>query len=692
MPGKKPKGKKHKRGEGKIKGVSVLKKKSVLKDDTPQDEVAERLRRILNKGLRAYRHHNLGEAKRLFSEGKGGADDAGWERGADLFESALFIIEGRYERSIGLLESLVEDAGFSLLGYAYYFLGIGKKGVGDYEGAIDSLRFSLSDLEYDGIGESWEQMGIIYFEKSEFERAVRCFEEALADDNYDSPGFAYYTIGNANLEANNYEEALESYRKALSSPDFDTPGVAWDSMGLAYFKKGDFEKAINFYSKALATPNYETPGYAWFNMGVVYQRKELLEDALEYMIKARDWYRRHEPGRIERVEYFIRDIKQQKALRSKGLTKAAEEVKKISSLRATEPDDPVNRIMDILVENREKIPRYAARRGTGYRDILAILKGWSSFIPVEFYAEPCDFEHQLFQGGGYFLKVREKGIVIDPGVDFLVYFTREGFHIKEVDYVFVTRNHMEHSANLTGLADLYHQWRLYEPQRESDSSLDFYLNPATKREYEQKISKKLDTASIHRLAVRKTPYRLKDTARVDAFGTTYDPKGTARAVGFVMTAELENGEKRRIGYTSDTNYFRDLPRKLAKCDVILTHFSIAGPEGFEDTDSGEESLNYQGLRKLIEGTRAKLYVISKFWGARGDYRIEFIDKLLYDFSKKKRGVTIIPGDVGCMINLSDYGIRCSNCGAFVPYEDIEIQKPSGDFGKLAYVCRSCRNG
>jgi len=690
MPKKKTQGKRSAKSDRELKKVSVLKRRQGEISVGPRDEVALKLREVLAKARRALRHHEVGEAKRLYSEGKSAADDAGWEEGADVFKAALSIIEGKNEEAIELLTPLVEDPGFSLLGYAYYFLGIGKRDAGDFEGAIVSLRYSLSDLEYDGIGESWEQMGLIYFENAEFERAVRCFEEALEDVDYDSPGYAYYTIGNAQLEENNYDEALDSYRKALDSPDFDTPGVAWDSMGLAYFKKGEYEKAIDFYSKALATPNYETPGYAWFNMGIVYQRKELLADALEYMIKARDWYRKHEQDKVERVEYFIRDIKQQKALRSKGLSKAAEEVKKISSLRATEPDDPVNLIMDILVENREKVPRYATRKGTGYRDILAVLKGWSSFIPVEFYADPEKFTHQQLQGGGYFLKARDHGLVIDPGVDFLVYFTREGFHINEVNHVIVSRNHMEHSANLTGIADLYHQWRLYDPGAANRHTLEFHLNPTTKREYLPRLARMgVNAEDVHRIAARKTLYPLGGLGKLKTFGTTHDPKGTSKAVAFVLDVELEGGQSRKVGYTSDTNYFKELPTRLAGCDIILTHFSIAGPESFEDSDSEEESLNYVGLRKLIEGTKAQLYVISKFWGARGDYRIEFIKKLLYDFKKKRRDVKIIPGDVGCMINLSDYSIRCSDCGAFVSYENIEVERASGDFGKLAYMCHSC---
>ncbi|MBN2380780.1 tetratricopeptide repeat protein [candidate division WOR-3 bacterium] len=683
--------KKKKAGEKKeVRKVSVFKKTSARTHDAKVDAVLDELKRLLTKGHRAYRRHEVGEAKRLFSEGKGIAEEQGWERDTAMFNAVMLIIEARFDEASRILEFLLEEPLLNLLGYAYYYLGIARKGMGEDEAAITSFRDSFCDPDYDAVGESWENMGIIFFERGEYDKAIRCFEEALEVTNYDNPGFSWYLKGNAYLEKNEYDEALASYQKALDSANYDTPGVAWDSMGLAYFKKGEYEKAIDYYSKALATPNYETPGYAWFNMGIVYQRKELLEDALEYMIKARDWYKDHESAKVERVEYFIRDIKQQKALRSKGLKEAAEEVGKIASLRVTEPDDPLNLIMDILVENRNKVPKYAAKRGTGYRDVLAVLKGWSSFIPVEFFVEPRGFGNQLSQGGGYFIKAMDKGIVIDPGVDFLVYFTKEGFHIKEVNHVFVSRNHMEHSANLTGIADLYHQWLIYDPKAEKSAPIQFHLNPGTKREYLETLSRMgIRSENVHRIAGRKTPYALKDLGAFDVFGTTYDPKGASKSLGFVLNVRLESGEKRRIGYTSDTDFFKELPARLKDSDIILTHFSIAGPEGFEDSKPNNNRLNYQGLRRLIEGTRAKLYVISKFWGARGDYRIEFVDKLLYDFKKRKRNVKIIPGDVGCLVNLSDLTIRCSNCGAFVPYEEIKITKPEGDFGQLAYLCGKC---
>jgi glyoxylase-like metal-dependent hydrolase (beta-lactamase superfamily II) len=68
--------------------------------------------------------------------------------------------------------------------------------------------------------------------------------------------------------------------------------------------------------------------------------------------------------------------------------------------------------------------------------VFSCLRGWSSAVTL---LEGSTDSHWV--GGGYFLKWRGKGIVIDPGFDFIDNFHDAGYHMREVDAVLVSHNH-----------------------------------------------------------------------------------------------------------------------------------------------------------------------------------------------------------------------------------------------------------
>ncbi|MBN2378540.1 tetratricopeptide repeat protein [candidate division WOR-3 bacterium] len=678
-----------------------------------ETEILDTLKRLLHQARSAYIRRKRGEAKRLYSEGNRTANEAGWKEDAAVFTASILVMEKRYAEAVEELESLVKSRNISLLGYAYDLLGQAQAGAGKFKEAINLFQSALDDPDYDAAGKTWSNMGEVYLKRNEFDKAIRCFQEALESSDYDTPGFAYNAMGRSYLEKSNCEEALRCFRKALDSSDSHDRGDTWDGMGVAYLKSGKFDKAIECYREALSFVDYETPGHAWFNMGMAYLRKEELDSAQNYLNKAQKWYKDNEPSRLDRVEYFLTELKQRLTLRKRGAAKGEG-----SQKPQVDAEDPVRRIMEILSDNRKKIAEYAIMSGTGYKDILAVLKGWSSFVPVELYVDYKRFGKHFHRGGGYFIKAGEEGLVIDPGLDFLMNFASEGFHIKEVRHVLVSRDHIEHSANLTSIANLENQWRLHDLSTKSKMGIQFHLNLDTEKSYNPVlVDLGVNPKYIRKVDPNQGSYFMGGAAELDVFPAKLSPE--PNTVGCVLNLRLEDGERRRIGYVSETDFFEGTPQQLRGCEVIMVHFSVSAPRPSKEAVSGDElayaelerllrettgsdiltahfaggagmqATPYTGLERLIAETDARLYVVSKFWGNTGDYRIEFVEKLIYDFKKRGREVKIIPGDVGCMVNLSDLTIRCSNCGAFVPYSEISFTKPEGDFGKLAYVCKRC---
>lgn len=268
------------------------------------------------------------------------------------------------------------------------------------------------------------------------------------------------------------------------------------------------------------------------------------------------------------------------------------------------------------------------------------------------------------------------------------------FHIKEITQVIVSHNHIDHYADLIRIADLEHQWRLYDSEAKTKPRIRFHLDIDTHTSHRQRLlDMEVDTQDVRPIDFQQKSYDVAKGVLLKVFHTEHDPKNRIpNSIGFVLDLEIASGQKRQVGYTSDTSFFEKLPIYLSDCNIIITHFSSAKPEDFKGKELNEKHLGYTGLLRLIRETDAKLYVISEFWGGKGDYRIELAQKLRYDLKREGREVKIIPGDVGCLIGLRELDIRCSRCGMWVPYEEIFVTAPEVPFGKLRYLCKNCLLG
>ncbi|MFH1680695.1 MAG: MBL fold metallo-hydrolase, partial [Candidatus Eisenbacteria bacterium] len=87
---------------------------------------------------------------------------------------------------------------------------------------------------------------------------------------------------------------------------------------------------------------------------------------------------------------------------------------------------------------------------------LVVLRRWQSFAP----RIPRQGGERL-RGGGYYLLWHGRGIVIDPGYDFIENFYDEGFSLADVHAVIVTHSHPDHDDDLSSLTTLIHEWNAY---------------------------------------------------------------------------------------------------------------------------------------------------------------------------------------------------------------------------------------
>ena len=640
--------------------------------------------------------------------------------------------KGDYDEAIRCFQKAIDTPNYDTPGSAWYNMGIAYDNKGNCDEAIRCYQVAIDTPDYDTPGSAWNNMGIAYKNKGNHDEAIRCYQKALDTPNYDAPGYAWNNLGvaygtkgdhdeaircyqvaidtpdcyasghawnNKGVAYQNkrdYVEAIRCYQKALDTPDYDAPGRAWNNMGIAYRNKGDDDEAIRCYQRALDTPNYDTPGDAWNNMGISYERLGRLEEAISCLTSAVEQY---EKSSDPRAAYA------RKRLEALSVTPAERSGSDAAFLLESAPPSsgdsgslsPADKMWAKIAETEQTAyQKYADQRGNEQDYVLAILKGWGSAVPIIQSAETGS------RGGGYFLKWGGKGLVIDPGFDFLRNFHESGFHGREIAAVAITHNHTDHNQDLGLIEDLFYEMNKGSVPSGKDA---WHYTMIVDGDTFAANAHRLD----HRMSYRNTPlqfrltdfeynqhqpHSLNEVAQlpfiVDYFKAQHS-SDVPKAVGIKVVCLNEDGKPAfTLGYSSDTGFFDDLCTD--KClgrnlDVLVADVSQPDRAEKDEPDKLKEShLGLHGLIKLIEGCSPKMTIISEFWSGLSDVRLEMARELRHYFKCD----SIFPGGLGLYIDPRNMTIRCSECRKYHPFRETVVVRSSDQYGPLGYVCSDCR--
>ena len=235
------------------------------------------------------------------------------------------------------------------------------------------------------------------------------------------------------------------YRKAIDDPKFDTPGYAWNNIGNALSAKGEHDEAIKAYRKALDDPKYDTPAKAWANLAQTYvdigKTKEA-EKAYEKALSSPDSQGRDH----RRARFGLRILKSKIVPDALSQDDRAMVAKPATGAATAEIESGI--IAAINEAGDTQYEKYLLKPDSERDDTLSILRGWSSAVTL------LEGSERRWRGGGYFLKWRGFGIVIDPGFDFLRNFHDAGYHGREIASVVVSHNHPDHNSDIKDIDDL----------------------------------------------------------------------------------------------------------------------------------------------------------------------------------------------------------------------------------------------
>jgi tetratricopeptide (TPR) repeat protein len=519
-------------------------------------------------------------------------------------------------------------------------------------------------------------------------KSLQLLQETQLDVPDRWKGLLYFVRGNALAGLGENEKASEAFRKALADPKFDTPGAAWNNLGNVLFANAEYNEAITAYLKALDDPNYDSPSTTLSNLAQTYievgKNKEA-EKAYRRALLISD----PQGGDVSRARRGLQILKSKISRGALSADDRAMVTKPAASAPSAEIETGI--IAAISAAGDTQYEKYLAKPDSSRDATLSILRGWSSAVTL------LEGSERRWRGGGYFIKWRGFGIVIDPGFDFLRNFHDSGYHGREMNVVVVSHNHPDHNSDLKPIDDLrYELYKRLAAKKEPGSQpyvllWDQDTDAATQFGFDSPEHQHppIVMASGYPLPLDLSKHSAKIPVRFTPFKVNHG-SDVQHAMGMVIEL-LDNRGKTtaRIGYTADTGYFADLQKHLADCDLLIAHISQPSIEELQDASKLKEvHLGYRGTARLLKDCKPKLALIGEFWAGFTDLRIPLVKGL-----RQLSGMSaVLPAGLSMHLQLPSLAIECTECGKPTPFAEIKVAPPPDNFGSLAYLCPGCMIG
>ena len=544
-----------------------------------------------------------------------------------------------------------------------------------------------------------------------------------------------FFLGELENVKGDYESALPHHKQAVKlNPN--NPFLL-KNLGVTYSLLGKEEEAIELYDRALEIKpdDYDSlrnKGVSLSKLGKVKEAIELFDRALE--IKSDDWnaliwkaYTLENIDRNKDAEKIYKNLKlnlhkiKDRELKDlinfkigiyeKTKPSTQEEVKKSSDILNKVIDafkdkkedffDSINKIesnFETFTDTRRSIPN-------DFPSFLSVLRKWNSYTPI------IPSEKGDNKGGGYFLYHKGKGIVIDPGFNFIENFYQEGFKVADIDAILITHAHNDHTVDFESILTLIYKYNdaiedsvkhemkgedeirikheVENRLNENGKKIDLFLNVGTFMKYSGWLNLK-DSGEIKYVTVLQpdTTYDLPDEYNGITIHTTkakhHEVIDNKYAIGFILDIE---GNK--IGFTGDTGWDFENNGSIAKPFIehkpklLIAHLGSIKSREFKYVEAENKDernqcfythhLGLLGMAKLLDSTKPDLTIISEFGEELRNFRKDIVEGI-GDVLKLK----CLPGDIGLHIRLKDLAIYCFIDKKFIDFNQIEVYDKQGE--------------
>lgn len=316
--------------------------------------------------------------------------------------------------------------------------------------------------------------------------------------------------------------------------------------------------------------------------------------------------------------------------------------------------------------------------------------------------------------GGYYIRWNGKGIVINPGVNFLEHFHHQGLHIRDIDYVIVTNANPDTYADIKEIYELNYQLNNASAELQI---IHYYLSqkayqtlsPALKPNFKQErdtvrcLELFLDSPEVEKLelfdgvALHYFPIAGQSAPLNDLMpkGDKSAPIPASLGIRLDLRSNEQGQENKtvRLGYISGAAWSPLLAHHLGTCDVLIAGFGSTNVNDYSKLKYNDSSLGYFGSYSLLEEVHPQLFLSSEFNGNQGDIRIEVIKLMRQEYAhaypQARQIPALLPADPTLFVDLQTLNIQCSITKAPIIPSQVRIVKSQASFGNLRYLSPGC---
>jgi hypothetical protein len=404
----------------------------------------------------------------------------------------------------------------------------------------------------------------------------------------------------------------------------------------------------------------------------------------------------------------------------------------IGTTMSKETMESRQRRMHQYLQRRGKVMDWEAIPEDERYPSLCVLRRYNSSSPLI----PRPGQEKV-RGGGYFLvTMTGKGLVIDPGVNFLRNFYEDGFGIEDIDGILLTHAHVDHTAEVEDILTLVYEYNDRIGTLQADAKpkgIDLMFNVGT-------MHKMLPWVQSHKEVVRSINSLCRESRKnwsnqydseidlgqswclvITAVHAQHDEViAHDFAVGLILSLRDPAGKKKpwKLGITSDTGYYEGITKVYEGCNPLIVHLGDAYPEeiisraGFPVSDlklgptktyveDQEKKYNdlFQGpgadkfhpshlalggtvrLIETLAKSKARVDIIlSEYPEEMGSYRRIVANAIQQVIEETPQGkdITLLSGDIGLTASIQrDTPVyRCEVCAL-----DNNMRKDLGNLGK-----------
>lgn len=533
--------------------------------------------------------------------------------------------------------------------------------------------------------------------QSDNHELLSVIEEQKANHAGDSSYESFFN-GEHHFYNGRYEQALKCYLEAKNIPCFQF--FCYRASSLISKERGQPEKALSYIQKAFKLDS-EDP--------IVKQLFTSLRSAVEVIGDEKGRYTQQSP--VETYPLF----ESGEGNRFHDPNIPYEEFKKFPAANGKadcfteaitsdyEENLSLKKRIDLFQNSQmEKMQAYLKQGEQSLElkeNALYVLNGWN----LGTHAKPFLFtEESRKSSGGHYLRWNGKGIAINPGANFLENFHAQGFCIRDIDFVIVTRNCREAYADVRAISELSQQLNRVAFDRQI---IHYYLHqrvcqelaPFLKPSFKQarntihKLEMFLDSPDVEKIELSEgivLNYFLALTSEALQNYRENSGEHTYNSSNLGIRLELSNETiELKVGYLSGLAWSPLLVHHLGYCDLLLAAFGNTHSNDYSRLEYTEDSLGYSGSATLLEELAPKLLLLTEFAGREGDIRIDTIKMMRAECSQNVANQTsaLLPADIGLTIDLDNLYVKCSISKEFVPAGETHVVTGSEVFGRLSYL-------